>query len=69
MIDRTGLHNSFEFVVIAGARAKQLMRGAVRRVDDSRKPITVAQREVSEGLVERIAQAPVDASGHEHGDA
>jgi|WetSurMetagenome_2_1015567.scaffolds.fasta_scaffold1245664_2 DNA-directed RNA polymerase subunit K/omega len=58
MVDRAALPSSFEFVVVAGARAKQLMRGAARRVEDGRKPITVAQREVAEGRVEKVAEAP-----------
>jgi DNA-directed RNA polymerase subunit K/omega len=55
MIDRSSLANSFEFVVVAGARARQLMRGATPRVQDGRKAITVAQREVAEGRVEKTA--------------
>ncbi len=62
MVDRSTLSNSFEFVVVAGARAKQLMRGAVRRVEDGRKPITVAQREVVEGKVEKV----LDTGATEH---
>ncbi|MBI4477710.1 MAG: DNA-directed RNA polymerase subunit omega [Acidobacteria bacterium] len=51
MIDRSKLPNSFEFVVVAGARARQLMRGAQPRVTGTIKPVTTAQREVIEGLV------------------
>jgi DNA-directed RNA polymerase subunit K/omega len=58
MIDRSALANSFEFVVMAGARARQLMRGATPRVDDHRKATTVAQREVIEGRVEKAGQEP-----------
>jgi DNA-directed RNA polymerase subunit K/omega len=70
MIDRSALANSFEFVVVAGARARQLMRGATPRVQDGRKAITVAQREVAEGRVEKTAgdeqQQPAEdrPSGH-----
>ena len=67
-VDRGTLPNSFEFVVVAGARARQLMKGALPRVDDHRKPTTIAQREVMEGKVEKIADAshPVpDAPGTE----
>jgi DNA-directed RNA polymerase subunit K/omega len=46
--------NSFEFVVIAGARARQLMRGAVPRVEGTEKPVKIAQREVVERKVEKI---------------
>ncbi|MBI1875425.1 MAG: DNA-directed RNA polymerase subunit omega [Acidobacteria bacterium] len=51
MIDRSKLTNSFEFVVVAGARARQLMRGAQPRVTASTKPVTTAQREVLGGAV------------------
>jgi DNA-directed RNA polymerase omega subunit len=67
MIDRSGLSNSFEFVVLAGARAKQLMRGALPRVEDHRKPITVAQREVAEGKVERATNTPARPQEPEQG--
>jgi DNA-directed RNA polymerase subunit K/omega len=46
--------NPFEFVVVAGLRAAQLMRGSVPRVDRAHKVITTAQLEVAAGLVSRI---------------
>jgi DNA-directed RNA polymerase subunit K/omega len=55
MIDRTKLPNSFEFVVTAGARARQLMNGSVPRVDvGDHKKTTVAVREVATRAVEKI---------------
>jgi DNA-directed RNA polymerase subunit K/omega len=55
MIDRSKLSNSFEFIVTAGARARQLMAGAAPRVAvDSRKTTTVAQHEVVTKAVEKI---------------
>ena len=54
MIDRTRLANSFEFVVIAGARARQLMRGAQPRVESTHKPVRVAEQEVASGKVGKI---------------
>ena len=59
MINRSKVTNSFEFVVTAGARARQLMRGAVPRVDSNEKIVNIAQREVAEGKVEKIADLPV----------
>ena len=45
MIDRTKLPNSFEFVVTAGARARQLLAGSTPRVDvGEHKKTTVAQQ-------------------------
>ena len=55
MIDRTKLPNSFEFVVTAGARARQLLAGSVPRVKvGEHKKTTVAQREVITKQVEKI---------------
>ena len=47
MIDRSKLNNTFEFVVTAGARARQLLAGSTPRVEvDDHKKTTVAQQEV-----------------------
>jgi DNA-directed RNA polymerase subunit K/omega len=43
--------NQFEFVIVSGLRAAQLMRGCTPRVVQSLKPITTAQREVVEGKI------------------
>ena len=55
MIDRSKLSNTFEFVVTAGARARQLLNGCTPRVEagDSKKT-TVAVREVITKAVEKI---------------
>jgi DNA-directed RNA polymerase omega subunit len=55
MIDRSKLSNSFEFVVTAGARARQLLAGSTPRVVvGEHKKTTVAQTEVMAGQVEKI---------------
>jgi DNA-directed RNA polymerase subunit K/omega len=55
MIDRTKLPNSFEFVVTAGARARQLLAGSAPRVQvGDHKKTTVAQTEVITKAVEKI---------------
>jgi DNA-directed RNA polymerase omega subunit len=55
MIDRSKLPNSFEFVVTAGARARQLLAGSIPRVDTgNHKKTTIAQREVITKAVEKI---------------
>ncbi len=46
--------NKFEFVIVAGARARQLLRGCTPKTDGSDKPVRLAQREVKEGKVEKI---------------
>ena len=55
MIDRSKLSNSFEFVVTAGARARQLLAGSTPRVTvGEHKKTTVAQQEVMTKAVEKI---------------
>jgi len=55
MIDRSKLTNSFEFVVTAGARARQLLAGSTPRVAaGEHKKTTIAQEEVMTKAVERI---------------
>ena len=55
MIDRSKLPNSVEFVVTAGARARQLLAGSTPRVEvGDHKKTTVAQQEVVTKAVETI---------------
>ena len=51
--------NSFEYVTLAAARARQLLRGCLPKVDGSLKPARRALQEVSRGAVVRTADAPV----------
>ena len=60
MVDRTNVPNAFEFVVVAGARAKQLLRGCTPRTTGSGKVITLAQKEVREGKVEKVELETAD---------
>jgi DNA-directed RNA polymerase subunit K/omega len=45
--------NSFEFVTVASARARQLLEGCVPKVDGSPKPARRALQEVQKGAVSR----------------
>ena len=55
MIDRSKLPNSFEFVVTAGARARQLLAGSTPRVSTGdHKKTTIAAQEVITKVVEKI---------------
>ena len=55
MVDRSKLSNSFEFVVTAGARARQLLAGSTPRVEaGDHKKTTVAQQEVITKAVEKV---------------
>jgi DNA-directed RNA polymerase omega subunit len=53
-VQRTPKENRFEFVVIASARARQLLRGAQPREAGDKKT-TIAQREVLRRKVEKVA--------------
>jgi len=49
--------NKFEFVVVSGARAKQLQAGCTPRVEkESAKPARTAMKEVKSGKVERLPE-------------
>jgi DNA-directed RNA polymerase subunit K/omega len=58
--DRTKVPNAFEFVVVAGARARQLMRGCTPRSIGPDKLVRIAQKEVKEGKVEKVERPNVD---------
>jgi DNA-directed RNA polymerase subunit K/omega len=57
MADRAHLPNAFEFVVVAGARARQLMRGCTPRTEGPEKLVRLAQKEVKEGKVQKVRPA------------
>lgn len=51
--------NRFEFVVTAGARARQLLAGSVPRVEvGNHKKTTIAKREVITRAVEKLENEP-----------
>jgi len=54
MTDQRESGNKFEFVIVAGARARQLMAGCTPRTQGPEKPVRLAQREVKEGKVAKI---------------
>ncbi len=60
MIHRPAGVSAFEFVVLAGLRAAQLMRGCTPRVEAGHKVMMTAQIEVASGKVTRAADAIVD---------
>jgi len=63
MIDKSKLPNSFEFIVTAGARTRQLLAGSTPRVAvGDHKKTTVAQQEVITRAVEKIPrdQNPIE---------
>jgi len=54
MADRNEPSGRFEFVVVAGARAHQLLKGCAPRTTGSEKLVKLAQKEVKEGRVEKL---------------
>jgi DNA-directed RNA polymerase subunit K/omega len=56
VIDRSRT-NAFEFVIVAGERAKQLMRGCTPRTTSlgTDKIIKIAQKEVREGKIAKVS--------------
>ena len=61
MIDRSKLPNSFEFVVTAGARARQLLAGSTPRVAaGDHKKTTIAAQEVLTKAVEKLQEESGD---------
>ncbi len=48
--------NSFEFVTVASARARQLLEGCVPKIDGSPKPARRALQEAAAGLVKRVEE-------------
>jgi DNA-directed RNA polymerase subunit K/omega len=53
-------NNSFEFVTIAAARARQLLQGCLPRVEGSPKPARRALQEVVAGQVDKVEQTPTN---------
>ena len=60
MVHRTEVGNAFEFVIVAGARARQLLRGCTPRTAGSDKLVRLAQKEVKEGKVTKQAVEPAE---------
>lgn len=57
MADRQEDAGKFEFVTIAGARARQLLQGCTPKTSGSDKVVKIAQKEVKEGKVEKVPLA------------
>jgi DNA-directed RNA polymerase subunit K/omega len=54
MAENNAVPNKFEFVVMAGARARQLLRGCTPRTEGSLKPARTAAMEVKQGHVRKV---------------
>ncbi len=53
--------NAFEFASVASARARQLQKGCVPKMDGSAKIARRAQQEVANGLVKQVEPSDDDA--------
>jgi len=54
MAERNEVSGKFEFVIVAGARAHQLLQGCTPKTTGTDKLIKLAQKEVKEGKVEKL---------------
>lgn len=57
-MERAPKENRFEFVVLAGQRARQLLAGSIPR-ESGEKTITIAQREILRHKVEKVVAETV----------
>ena len=46
--------NKFEFVVVSGARAKQLLKGCTPKVEGHEKAARLAMKEVKQRKIEKL---------------
>lgn len=56
--------NPFEFIVVSGLRAAQLMRGCTPKVEREPRVVTTAQLEVATGKVARLPLDDASAAQH-----
>ena len=54
-MERTPKENRFEFVVLAGQRARQLLAGSIPREQGDKK-ITIAQKEILTRKIEKLEE-------------
>ena len=55
--DRAVTGNAFEFVTMAGERARQLLRGCTPKSEGSNKPARLAQKEIREGKIQKVEKS------------
>ena len=56
MTDKAQTKNPFELVVLAGARARQLLNGCTPRTQGSEKPARLAALEVKQGYIRNVGK-------------
>ena len=60
MSEKVEIKNKFEVVTMAGARARQLLRGCTPQTEGSNKPARLAQKEVAEGKIRKVESTPAE---------
>ena len=58
MAETVEIKNKFELVVLAGERARQLLKGCAPRTQGSEKKARLATLEVKQGHVRKVVDAP-----------
>ena len=54
MPENVEVKNKFELVIMAGARARQLLRGCTPRTEGPEKPARLAALEIKQGHVRKV---------------
>ena len=57
MPEKIAVKNKFELVVMAGARARQLLRGCTPRTEGPLKPARLAALEIKQGHVRKVVDS------------
>ena len=57
MSEKIEVKNKFELVVMAGARARQLLRGCTPRTEGPVKPARLAALEIKQGHVRKVVDS------------
>ena len=57
MPEKIEVKNKFELVVMAGARARQLLRGCTPRTEGPVKPARLAALEIKQGHVRKVVDS------------
>jgi len=57
MSQKVEVRNQFELVVMAGARARQLLRGCTPRTTGPEKPARLAALEIKQGRVRKVVES------------
>ncbi len=54
--------NKFEYVILSGARARQLLKGCTPKVEAQNKPARTAMKEVKQRKIEKVDTSTIAAA-------